>query len=60
MKKFSLFLDALCALLWIIALIVFCITGTLPTITIICALILAIGYFIQNIFYTIIFDFSKK
>lgn len=60
MKKFNLFLDILGALLWIVTLIIFCVTGTLPTITIICALISAIGYFIQNIVYTIIFDFSKK
>lgn len=56
MKKFELFLDILCALIWIIELIVFCVTGTLSAITIVCALILSIGFFIQNI----IFDFPKK
>lgn len=60
MKKFDLFLDILCALIWVIELIVFCVTGTLSAITIVCALILSIGYFIQNIIHTIIFDFSKK
>lgn len=55
-KRLSLILDILCAIIWTVELIKYCITGTIAPAIIIVALIVTILYFIQSA----IVDFLKK
>ena len=46
-KRISLIINILCILVWVAELITYCIVGTISSVAIIAAMLLAIGFFIQ-------------
>lgn len=61
MKKWiNLIINIFCILVWVAELIVYCIVGTISSVAIIGAILLAIGFFIQALIVEYFFDFPKK